>query len=88
VLDKTGTLTLGRHRVVDVLPAAEEDDNRWLALAAAAERLSGHPLAEAVVAHARRLDLEIPLAGALRRFPARASGHRSTGTWCWWAIAA
>ncbi|TQJ47033.1 heavy metal translocating P-type ATPase [Streptomyces sp. NBC_00080] len=60
-LDKTGTLTEGTPRVTDVrpLPASRFSDDALLALAAAAERPSEHPLARAVVdaAHARRLAL-------------------------------
>ena len=53
VLDKTGTLTEGRLSVVDVV-AAEGVDEQWmLALAGAAEHGSEHPLARAIVDHAR-----------------------------------
>ncbi len=49
--DKTGTLTRGHPEVVDVVPAAgsNEDRSSVLAMAAALERLSEHPLARAVV---------------------------------------
>ncbi|HEX9118124.1 MAG TPA: cation-translocating P-type ATPase [Anaerolineae bacterium] len=52
LIDKTGTLTLGRPQVTDVvaLDGLPEDD--LLALAASAERYSEHPLAEAVRAAA------------------------------------
>lgn len=53
VLDKTGTITQGRPRVTRVRPAAPGggsiSDGELLALAAAVERLSSHPLAKAVV---------------------------------------
>ena len=52
VLDKTGTITLGRPAVTDVVPAPGVDEAELLALAAAAERDSEHPLAAAVVAAA------------------------------------
>jgi cation-transporting P-type ATPase J len=52
VLDKTGTLTLGAPRVVSVT-AADGDDDALLALAAAVEAPSEHPLGRAVVAAAR-----------------------------------
>ncbi|HET7182725.1 MAG TPA: copper-translocating P-type ATPase, partial [Candidatus Limnocylindrales bacterium] len=54
VLDKTGTLTEGRPRVTDVLPATGGtfDGDALLALVAAAERGSEHPLAEAIVREA------------------------------------
>ena len=60
VLDKTGTLTEGRPRVTDIVRAEgapEEDD--LLALVAAAERGSEHPLGEAIVRHVRDAGLEI-----------------------------
>lgn len=50
LLDKTGTLTLGRPQITDVVPldGSELDANGLLTLAATAERYSEHPLAEAV----------------------------------------
>jgi Cu+-exporting ATPase len=61
VFDKTGTITEGRPAVRSVerptgSPAA--DDSELLALAAAVERLSEHPLAEAVAAEAERRGLD------------------------------
>ncbi len=49
LLDKTGTLTLGRPRITDVVPLdSRYDAGQLLRLAATAERYSEHPLAEAV----------------------------------------
>ncbi len=60
-LDKTGTLTEGTPRVTDIRPAPASglDEDTLLALAAAAEHPSEHPLARSVVqaARERRLDL-------------------------------
>ncbi|BDZ64480.1 heavy metal translocating P-type ATPase [Agromyces mangrovi Wang et al. 2018] len=56
VLDKTGTVTTGRMRVQQVLPAAGEDADDVLALAAAAEAGSEHPIARAVVEAAPRTE--------------------------------
>jgi Cu+-exporting ATPase len=50
VVDKTGTLTEGKPRVVAVVPAAGFDEANILALAASLERSSEHPLAAAIVA--------------------------------------
>ncbi|GAA2436577.1 heavy metal translocating P-type ATPase [Streptomyces macrosporus] len=63
-LDKTGTLTEGTPRVVDLrpLPDGGLTDDELLALAAAAERPSEHPLARAVVDAAR--ERRLPLAEA------------------------
>lgn len=49
ILDKTGTITLGKPKVVALEPAANVSREELLALAAAAERLSTHPLARAIV---------------------------------------
>ena len=53
VVDKTGTLTEGRPRVVAVVPAPERDEASVLRLAASLEHASEHPLAAAIVAAAR-----------------------------------
>ncbi len=52
-LDKTGTLTVGRLRVVEVIPWNRTDKHQLLRLAAALESGSTHPLAQAVVQYAR-----------------------------------
>jgi len=49
LFDKTGTLTTGRFAVTALLPAAGSDDRELLRAAAAAEAVSNHPLARAVV---------------------------------------
>jgi heavy metal translocating P-type ATPase len=63
-LDKTGTLTEGTPRVTDVRPLTglSLDENAVLRMAAAAEHLSEHPLARAVVDAARARDLGISVA--------------------------
>ncbi|MBI2856862.1 MAG: cation-translocating P-type ATPase [Chloroflexi bacterium] len=57
VLDKTGTITKGAPVVVEVLSVGERAQEYVLALAAAAESASEHPLAKAVVERAAGLDL-------------------------------
>jgi Cu+-exporting ATPase len=49
VLDKTGTITLGKPVVTDIVPAVGFEIDAILSLAAAAERDSEHPLAAAIV---------------------------------------
>jgi Cu+-exporting ATPase len=56
VLDKTGTLTEGKPRVVSVVAAPEFDERAVLRAAASLEKASEHPLADAVVAEARARD--------------------------------
>ena len=60
VFDKTGTLTVGRPSVVDVVPVAGAAESEVLALAAAAEQGSEHPIGEAIVARAKELGLALP----------------------------
>jgi Cu+-exporting ATPase len=68
VFDKTGTLTEGRPTVVAVslAPDAALDESRLLALAAAVEKMSEHPLAEAIVAAATERGLSVAPAHGFR----------------------
>ncbi|HEU5298011.1 MAG TPA: copper-translocating P-type ATPase, partial [bacterium] len=59
VLDKTGTLTEGRPRVTDVVGAAGTAADEVIALAAAAELRSGHPLSKAVLEEAERRKVQV-----------------------------
>ncbi len=61
LFDKTGTLTLGNHAVSN-LAAADGDANRLLALAAAVEADSEHPLARAIVTRALEQGIDVPQA--------------------------
>jgi Cu+-exporting ATPase len=63
LLDKTGTLTVGRPVVSGVRPRAGTSADDLLRRAAAVEQLSEHPLAQAVVAAARGRGLALPAAG-------------------------
>jgi P-type Cu+ transporter len=69
LVDKTGTLTLGRPRITDVLPLGDATADEVLALAAAAERDSEHPLAGAVRAAAQARGLKPPLAERFAAVP-------------------
>ena len=60
VLDKTGTLTRGEPRLTDVIPLDGLSGDELLAVAAAAERRSEHPLGEAIVAGAMDRGLDVP----------------------------
>lgn len=76
VLDKTGTITVGKPSVTGVAAFGPEGDtwgaqNRLLELSAAAERDSEHPLAAAIVVAARERSLEIPAPSELTAFPGR-----------------
>jgi Cu2+-exporting ATPase len=75
VVDKTGTLTKGEPEVTDVLVDGL-DTARLLALAAAVERESEHPLAEAVVRHAEDRDVPVLRATGFRNV----AGHGAVAT--------
>ena len=59
VLDKTGTLTEGKPKLVSVLAAAGFDETTLLTLAASLEQASEHPLAEAIVQGAKEKKLRL-----------------------------
>jgi Cu+-exporting ATPase len=59
VVDKTGTLTEGKPKVVSIVPAAGFNEADILRLAASVERSSEHPLADAIVRAARERNLTL-----------------------------
>ena len=76
--DKTGTLTEGRPRVHEI-EAVSGDTDALLALAAAAEAASEHPLAEAVVEAAFDADLTPPDAESFEATPGKGGTARIDG---------
>ena len=79
LFDKTGTLTKGSHAVQEVA-AVEGDEDRVLALAAAVEAESEHPLARAIVSVAKEQG-EVPAASGFKAMSGRGveadvNGHR------------
>ena len=62
LVDKTGTLTAGRPAVTDIFPADGSDTDAVLGLAAALERGSEHPLAEAILNAADDRGIDVPVA--------------------------
>jgi Cd2+/Zn2+-exporting ATPase len=70
-LDKTGTLTQGAPEVTDVIPLDGGTPEALLALAAAVEAESEHPLARAVVRAAERRGLTVPKASGFTAIPGR-----------------
>ncbi|ADO46553.1 Zn(II)/Cd(II)/Pb(II) translocating P-type ATPase ZntA [[Enterobacter] lignolyticus] len=64
--DKTGTLTVGKPQVTAIIGANAMNNNDLLALAAAVEQGSSHPLAQAIVQEAQSRQLTIPAAAAQR----------------------
>ena len=71
-VDKTGTLTLGRPQVTDVIAGDGMDQAMILAIAASAEQLSEHPIGRAVVERARDEGLTLTT-------PTDFAAHRGAG---------
>jgi Cu+-exporting ATPase len=76
VIDKTGTLTEGKPKVVRIIPAEGFDESDLLRLAASVEQGSEHPLAQAILAAAKQRALSV---AAVSEF-ASPSGKGATGT--------
>jgi Cu+-exporting ATPase len=71
VVDKTGTLTEGKPRLVSVNPAEGLDEKQLLRLAASLERGSEHPLAAAIVAGAKDRGIELAEADDFESVPGK-----------------
>jgi len=59
VLDKTGTVTIGKPQVTDVILTGNVDESTLVKIAASIENHSEHPLADAIVEHAVKLGIDI-----------------------------
>lgn len=77
--DKTGTLTEGKPEVTDMQVARGVDETAALRLVAAAEARSEHPLARALLAHARARGIDVPPAEEVRALPGRGLSARVEG---------
>ena len=80
ILDKTGTLTQGRHAVTDVVPARGADEADLLAATAALQRSSEHPLAHAIVTAAEQRGLDIPRASDFKYFTGKGTSGEVHGS--------
>ncbi len=78
--DKTGTLTYGRPEVTDVIALNGHREEDLLALSAAAESRSEHPLAQAVVQAARQRALELPPVSDFQAYPGLGVRTRVNGS--------
>jgi heavy metal translocating P-type ATPase len=69
LLDKTGTLTDGRPQIVRIESLVDLPENEVLRLAAALDQASKHPVAQAIVAAARKRGLSLPAPSAVTELP-------------------
>lgn len=79
VFDKTGTLTVGRPVVASITPLAGATEHEVLAIAAAVEHASEHPLARAVVARALHDEVAVPAATDFEALTGRGARARIGG---------
>ena len=79
VVDKTGTLTEGKPKLVAVETAAGFDDKRLLYLAASLERASEHPLAHAVISGAQDRGVSVGSVDAFQAIPGKGARGRVDG---------
>lgn len=69
IFDKTGTLTKGKPEVTDIESFKEMDDDEILAVAAAIEKQSEHPLAEAIYTYAQEEEIELSAVEGFKAIP-------------------
>jgi Cu+-exporting ATPase len=79
LVDKTGTLTEGKPRLVSLHAEDGIDERELLALAAALEKASEHPLAAAVLAGAAERGVDVPSANEFRARPGKGVTGRVGG---------
>ena len=82
-MDKTGTLTLGKPAVVEVVPLSEHTDMELLERVAALETQSTHPLAHAILAYAKERGVAVPTVDGFRNLPGKGAEGRVRGTLYW-----
>jgi len=75
VFDKTGTLTKGKPEVTDIVGGELSDENKIISITASLEKLSEHPLAEAIVKYAEEGKIHLPEASNFKAIP----GHGVEG---------
>lgn len=79
ILDKTGTLTDGRPRIVSMDSPIGMDKDAILRLAAALEQASKHPMAQALIAAARARGLSLPVPSEVTEVPGEGVAGRVEG---------
>ena len=75
-LDKTGTITSGEPRVIDVIPSRGVTEKELVSLALSLEKKSEHPLAKAVLLYAKEQQIDAPEAADFQALP----GNGLSGT--------
>tara|TARA_R110002126_G_scaffold167330_1_gene315168 strand:- start:74289 stop:76226 length:1938 start_codon:yes stop_codon:yes gene_type:complete len=79
ILDKTGTLTDGRPRIVSIQTHTDISEDDILGLAAALDQTSTHPVAQAIVAAAKARNLALPVPSKVLEAPGEGISGRIEG---------
>ncbi len=82
-MDKTGTLTEGKPRVVSVEPLAEHTSDKLLEIAAAIEFKSEHPIARAILQHSQGLGVSLPPCSDVQIVPGKGTTGEVDGKRYW-----
>jgi Cd2+/Zn2+-exporting ATPase len=82
-LDKTGTLTVGRPEVQEVIPLYGHDDSELLQIASAVEKRSEHPLGRAIVRFAATKNIDPPAAEDFQAIKGKGATARIDGRPMW-----
>ncbi|WP_264370905.1 heavy metal translocating P-type ATPase [Paenibacillus sabinae] len=80
--DKTGTLTVGRPKLTDSIPSEGFSEQELLTLAASLEYLSEHPIAKAIVGHAKDAGLSLESASDMQAVPGMGVSGTVNGRKC------
>ncbi|MGR6835469.1 heavy metal translocating P-type ATPase [Syntrophomonas erecta] len=77
--DKTGTLTEGRLEVTDIILLAASSQEELLAIAAAIESRSEHPVADAILRYTRKRNINVPPATDFKAVPGKGAQAQVNG---------
>jgi Cu2+-exporting ATPase/Cu+-exporting ATPase len=82
VLDKTGTITEGKPIVTDLICSSDFSEETLLQTAASLEKLSEHPLAEAIVSYSEEKNLEFLPVNDFHQLPGQGITGEIQGKYC------
>ena len=82
ILDKTGTVTEGKPAVTDIILTGDMDETALLSVAASLEKLSGHPLGQAIIDEAEKRGIRPSPVTAYTQTPGQGIGGMIGGSHC------
>ena len=82
ILDKTGTVTEGKPAITDIILTGDMDETALLSVAASLEKLSGHPLGQAIIDEAEKRGIRPSPVTAYTQTPGQGIGGMIGGSHC------